>query len=111
MWLLGVQRLKITLYFTQTLEANASADHRAVLDFFGFKQSMSRRGNCWDNSPVESFFGTLMTEHVYFEKFATRAEAKNSVFEWIECFYNRRRIHSSLGYKTPEEYEQKLLAA
>lgn len=73
---------------------------------YGMIASMSRRGQCWDNAPMESFFHSLKTEHVYFEEFATRNEAKESIFEWIEVYYNRQRIHSTLGYQTPECYEQ-----
>ena len=68
--------------------------------------SMSRKGNCWDNSVVESFFGTLKQEHVFFCDFMTREEARSSVFEWIECFYNRERLHPTLGNCSPEEYER-----
>ncbi len=67
--------------------------------------SMSRRGQCWDIAPMESFFHSLKTEHVYFEDFVTRHHAKESIFEWIEVYYNRQRMHSTLGYKTPECYE------
>ncbi|RYZ87130.1 MAG: hypothetical protein EOP04_12400 [Proteobacteria bacterium] len=70
------------------------------------KGSMSRKGDCWDNAPMESFFHTLKTEHVYFEDFRTRSEAKSSIFEWIEVFYNRKRIHSFLGFVSPECYER-----
>lgn len=72
--------------------------------------SMSRKGNCWDNSPMESFFHTLKTEHVYFEAFRTRKEAKSSIFEYIEVYYNRQRSHSALGFVSPECYEQQLFA-
>ena len=75
----------------------ASAPYQAVLATYGMIPSMSRRGNCWDNAPTESFFHTLKTEHVYHETFETREQARASVFEWIEVFYNRQRIHSSLG--------------
>jgi len=67
--------------------------------------SMSRRGNCWDNACVESFFHSLKTEMTFFEEFETRAEAVSKIFEWIEVFYNRQRIHSFLGNKTPEQFE------
>src|SRR6476660_3611317 len=67
--------------------------------------SMSRPGNCYDNACVESFFGTFKTELVHREHYRTRAEARSSVFEWIECWYNRRRRHSSLGYVSPEAFE------
>jgi transposase InsO family protein len=68
--------------------------------------SMSRRGNCWDNAPMESFFASLKKELVHHEDYATRAEARASIFEYIEAFYNRVRRHSSLGYAAPDEYER-----
>jgi transposase InsO family protein len=68
--------------------------------------SMSRRGNCWDNAPMESFFASLKKELVHHEDYATRDEAKSSIFEYIEAFYNRIRRHSSLGYVAPTEYER-----
>ena len=71
---------------------------------------MSRKGNCWDNAPMESFFHTLKTEHIFFEDFQTRTKAKESIFEWIEVFYNRERRHSTLGYVSPECYERQLMA-
>lgn len=84
----------------------ASKAYQRRLWRYGMICSMSRKGNCWDNAVVESFFHTLKTEHVYHERFRTRAEAKSSVFEWIEVFYNRQRLHSALGYVTPECYER-----
>ena len=84
----------------------ASELYRAKLKGNGIRQSMSRKGNCWDNSPTESFFHTLKTEHVYFEDFRTREEAKSSIFEYIEVFYNRERRHSTLGYASPVRYEE-----
>jgi putative transposase len=68
--------------------------------------SMSRRGNCWDNAPMESFFASLKKELVHDEDYATRAQAKASIFEYIEAFYNRVRRHSALGYVAPDEYER-----
>ena len=68
--------------------------------------SMSRRGNCWDNAPMESFFASLKKELVHDEDYATRDEATRSIFEYIEVFYNRVRRHSSLGYVAPAEYER-----
>ena len=68
--------------------------------------SMSRRGNCWDNAPMESFFASLKKELTRGESFATRAEARAELFEYIEVFYNRLRRHSSLGYLSPAEYER-----
>jgi putative transposase len=85
----------------------ASQSFRRVLEVFGLEQSMSRKGNCYDNSMMESFFATLKKEFVYHTKFATRAEAKRAIFEWIEVFYNRQRIHSGIGYLTPCEFEAK----
>ena len=67
--------------------------------------SMSRKGNCWDNAPTESFFHSLKTELVYFENYQTREDAKKSIFEYIEVFYNRLRLHSAINYKTPVDYE------
>jgi transposase InsO family protein len=79
--------------------------YRSLLQEHGIACSMSRRGNCYDNAVVESFFGTIKTERVHRERYRTRAEARSSVFEWIECWYNRRRRHSSLGHLSPETYE------
>jgi putative transposase len=67
---------------------------------------MSRRGDCWDNAPMESFFASLKKELIHHEDYRTRAEARASVFEYIEVFYNRVRRHSALGYLSPVEYEQ-----
>jgi len=68
--------------------------------------SMSRKGNCWDNAMMESFFATLKKERVHREDYATRSEARASVFDYIERFYNRLRRHSALGYMSPEQFEQ-----
>jgi putative transposase len=82
--------------------------YQELLTRHGLRPSMSRRGNCYDNAVTESFFGTLKTELVHHESYATREAARQSLFEYIEVFYNRRRRHSSLGYVSPLEYEQKL---
>ena len=79
----------------------ACVDYRELLNEHGIVASMSRSGNCYDNAVAESFFGTLKTELVHRNRYATRA----SVFEWIECWYNRKRRHSSLGYLSPEAFE------
>ena len=84
----------------------ASQGFRENLKLYEITQSMSRKGNCWDNAPVESFFHTLKTELVYFENYSTREEARKSIFEYIEIFYNRIRLHSSLNYKSPVDFEQ-----
>lgn len=85
----------------------ASEDFRRVLADNGCLQSMSRKGNCWDNAVSESFNGTLKSECVYRHTFKTRKEAELVLFDFIEIFYNKRRIHSTLGYLTPEEKGQK----
>jgi len=84
----------------------ACHDFRGILDTFKVIQSMSGKGNCYDNAVAESFFQTLKTELVYHETYRTQMEAKTSLFEYIEVFYNRFRKHSALGYKSPEQYEQ-----
>jgi putative transposase len=81
----------------------ASKPYREVLGRHGIKQSMSRRGNCLDNAPMESFFASLKKEHVHQVRFRTRAEARAAVFEYVEIFYNRQRLHSALSYRTPAE--------
>lgn len=81
----------------------AAEPYRQVLGRHGIRQSMSRRGNCLDNAPMESFFASLKKEHVHHARFRTRAEARAAVFEYVEIFYNRQRLHSGLGYRTPAE--------
>lgn len=83
----------------------ASGDYQAALDDLGVVCSMSRKGNCWDNAVAESFFATLKTELVYTRRFATRKEAREAIFDFIEIFYNRRRRHSTLGYVSPIDFE------
>jgi putative transposase len=99
----------------------ASGDYQAALRNAGITCSMSRRANCWgsplagfprlkelpwDNAVAESFFGTLKTELIYLQTFSTRAIAKTTIAEWIEVFYNRQRIHSTLGYVSPAQFEE-----
>ncbi len=86
----------------------ACETYRAMLDDRRITRSMSRSGNCYDNAVVESFFATLKIELVHRLRYRTRAEARASVFEWIECWYNRRRRHSSLEYLSPEQFEAQL---
>lgn len=83
----------------------ASAAFGQMLATHGMVCSMSRKGNAYDNAVMESFFGTLKRELVSFEKYATRDQARKAIFEWIEVFYNRQRLHSSLGYRSPAEFE------
>lgn len=85
----------------------ASHDFQKLLWQNGFKSSMSRKGNCWDNAVAESFFGTLKTELIHNISYQTRRQARQDIFEYIEIFYNRFRMHSTLDYKSPEEYENK----
>ncbi len=75
------------------------------------KQSMSRKGNCWDNAVSESFFGTIKKEMIYHQKFDTRESARKAIFDYIEVFYNRNRIHSALNYLTPSAFELQLQQA
>ena len=89
----------------------ACSAFKDVLNQYGFKQSMSRKGNCYDNALVESFFHTLKTEHVYLHRYTTRAEARQSIFVYIEMFYNSVRRHSTLGYRSPVCFEQEAMAA
>ena len=86
----------------------ASAAYRQVLAQHGLVASMSRKGNCYDNAFIESFWSSLKYEVVYHRRFATRAEARASIFDYIEAFYNRTRLHSSLGYLSPLSFESKL---
>jgi putative transposase len=89
----------------------AATRYQQALTAHGVAVSMSRKGNCWDNACVESFFGTLKRELVYHRHYATRDEAKQDIFEYIEVFYNRQRRHSTLGYHSPAEYEARAAVA
>jgi len=84
-----------------------SYDYQNLIKKYGFTCSMSRKGNCWDNAPMESFWGKLKCEWLYGTHFRTREEARAAVFEYVEVFYNRQRIHASNGYVTPEDYYNK----
>jgi putative transposase len=83
----------------------ASEHYRELLMRHGIMCSMSRKGNCWDNAPMESFFATLKKELVHSEDYLTRTEARQSIFEYIEVFYNRVRRHSALNYLSPVNFE------
>jgi transposase InsO family protein len=89
----------------------AATRYQRLLGEHGITPSMSRTGNCWDNACVESFFGTLKRELVYHRHYATREDATQDIFEYIEVFYNRRRRHSTLGYHSPAEYEARTAVA
>jgi transposase InsO family protein len=86
----------------------ASDDYQHLLATSGIACSMSGTGDCWDNAPMESFWATLKTELVNHERYATRARAAASIFEYVEVFYNRKRLHSALGYVSPEQFEASL---
>lgn len=85
----------------------ASADYRAALAQGGLNRSMSRKGNCYDNAYIESFWSTLKLELIYRREFATRQEAKTQIFDYIERFYNRQRSHTALGCLSPVDFELK----
>lgn len=84
----------------------ASYEYQQAIKDYEMIPSMSRKGNCYDNACMESFFGTLKRELIYGYRFKTRAEARQAIFEYIEVFYNRIRLHSALGYMSPVEFEQ-----
>ncbi|WP_276322081.1 IS3 family transposase [Paenibacillus thalictri] len=84
----------------------ASSDYQARLKVYKMKGSMSRKGNCYDNACIESFHSVIKKELIYLEKFKTRDQARKRIFEYITCFYNAKRIHSTIGYLTPNEYER-----
>jgi transposase InsO family protein len=83
-----------------------SGQFKATADRYGFIQSMSRRGNCWDNACAETFFKTLRAELIRGKIYRSKEEARAQIFEYVEVFYNRKRLHSYLGYLTPTEYEE-----
>jgi putative transposase len=86
----------------------ASLAYRERLAQAGLVPSMSRRGNCYDNAVMESFWSSLKWELVHRRQFQTRAEAQGALFEWLEAFYNRERFHSALGYQSPVDFELNL---
>lgn len=85
-------------------------DYQKVIRQFGMRPSMSRKGNCWDNAPMESCWGTLKTEFIHHRRFATRAQAKREITEYIEVFYNRIRKQARLGYLSPAAFSQQYYA-
>ena len=89
----------------------ASDDYRALLKAHGIEGSMSRKGNCYDNATQESFYHSLKTELVFHERYADLEDARASIFDYLEVFYNRQRSHSSLDYTSPAEFEGEEVAA
>jgi putative transposase len=85
----------------------ASAECQQLLDDHGMTCSMSRKGNCWDNAVVESFNATIKTELIYRKTWDTREEVRSAIYKYIESWYNRERLHSTLGYESPEEFEER----
>ncbi|MFT4543295.1 MAG: putative transposase [Planctomycetota bacterium] len=94
------------LHHTDRGSQYASASYHRKLDSLGIAVSMSRRGDCWDNAVVESFFGTLKQELVHHARWADLVDCRAAIHEYIEVFYNRQRLHSSLGYRTPVEVDK-----
>ena len=86
--------------------AQAVQQLQIALQNAGIQGSMSRRANCWDNTVAESFFGTIKMEFIHRMTFADHAEAKTAISEWIEVFYNRQRIHSTIGFLSPVQFEE-----
>jgi putative transposase len=97
-----------TIHHTDRGSQYSAAAYRAVLTTHGLIPSMSRTGDCYDNAMAESFFATLKTELVARQRWFTRRAARQAVFEWIEVFYNRQRLHSSLGYVSPVAFEERM---
>jgi len=89
----------------------ASNDYRKLLKQFYMTQSMSRKGNCWDNAPMESFFKTLKVERIYRLRYSSRDQARLDIVNWIEGFYNEKRLHSAIDYRSPADFERSLKAA
>ena len=89
----------------------ASESHRQLIKDYRMVQSMSRRASCWNNAAMESFFKTLKVERTHLLRYDTHVQAKLDIVDWIEGFYNQRRMHSSIGYKTPVDVESDLMAA
>lgn len=98
----------VLLHSDQSMQY-ASGAYQRILNGLGILCSMSRKGNCWDNAPMESFFHSLKTEWVGFEDYKTRSEARASIFSYIELFYNRKRRHSAIGYQSPMAYEKNMI--
>jgi transposase InsO family protein len=89
----------------------ASDDYRKLLKQFRMTQSMSRKGNCWDNAPMESFFKTLKVERTNRLQYTSRDQARLDIVNWIEGFYNEKRLHSAIDYRSPADFERSLKTA
>jgi transposase InsO family protein len=106
----GIRSAASLLWHSDRGSQYASYEYQRLLKQHGLRGSMSRKGNCWDNAVSESFFSSLKKELVHHERYANQAEAKRSIFEYLEVFYNRQRRHSSLGYLPPAEFERLMVA-
>ena len=112
-WTMAVNKTQITkdlIFHSDRGSQYASHNFTDLITSYKglIKQSMSRKGNCWDNAVAESFFKSLKVEWIYKYQYLTRSQAELSVFKWIETWYNRKRLHSALGLKSIEEFEQEM---
>lgn len=112
-WNMAINGTKITeqlIFHSDRGSQYASTNFTNIIKSYRglVKQSISRKGNCWDNARAESFFKSLKVEWVYKQDYTLRSEAELSIFSWIETWYNKRRIHSYLGYKTINEFETEI---
>jgi putative transposase len=105
------QPLEGLLHHSDRGSQYASHDYQKLLADNGIRCSMSRKGNCYDNAVAESFFGSLKRERVLHMRYQTREEARRDLFEYVEVFYNQKRLHSSLGYVAPAEYDARMKVA
>jgi len=95
-----------TIFHSDRGSQYCSKAFQNLLGSYNMKSSMSRKGDCWDNAVAESFFGSLKTERVFFTNYKTREEARRDIFDYIEMFYNCKRLHSYLGYVSPRRFEE-----
>ncbi len=100
------QPLESVLHHSDRGSQDASNEYQKQLEEYQMIGSMSRKGNCYDNACIESFHSVIKKELIYLNKYKTREEAKQSIFKYIEVFYNSQRIHSSIGYFTPDQFER-----
>ena len=109
---LPIQHLQVEMLL-RPVESTQYASHayRRLAADFAITMSMSRKGNAWDNAAMESFFKTLKVERVYQVRYDTRAQARLDIVDWIEGFYNRKRMHTAIGFVAPVEKERSFLAA
>ena len=104
----GTRKLAGLIHHSDRGVQYACGDYRQLLEEQAITCSMSRSGDCYGNAMMESFWGTLKTELIYHEKYRTREQASSSIFQYIECWYNPKRIHSALDYKSPDEFEAEM---